>query len=98
MMKIVAITWLFMSKSLWFLYILKCADQTYYTGITNDLMRRLQQHESGTGAKYTRGRGPFVVAHTETFATRSEASKREYAIKQLSKSEKNKLLRERVSG
>lgn len=92
MMKIIAIAWLFMSKSLWFLYILKCADKTYYTGITNDLTRRLQQHASGVGAKYTRGRGPFVIAYTETFASRSEASKREYVIKQLSKSEKTELL------
>jgi len=58
----------------------------------------LQQHESGEGAKYTRGRGPFIVAYTKHFATRSEASKREYTIKKLSKPEKTKLLRERVSG
>ncbi len=80
-----------MSESLWVLYILECVDKTYYTGITNDLSRRLAHHEAGTGAKYTRGRGPFIVQHTETFTTRGEASKREYAVKQLSKSEKEKL-------
>jgi len=80
-----------MSEGLWVVYVLLCADKTYYTGITNDLARRLAQHESGTGAKYTRGRGPFVVQYTETFATRGEASRREYAIKQLSKAAKGKL-------
>ncbi len=80
-----------MSESLWILYILECSDKTYYTGITNDLNRRLVKHEAGTGAKYTRGRGPFIVQYTEKFGTRGEASKREYAIKQLSKVEKEQL-------
>jgi len=80
-----------MSKPLWMLYILECADNTYYTGITNNLTRRLGQHEAGTGAKYTRGRGPFIVRYTEQFENRGDATKREYAIKQLSKQEKEKL-------
>ncbi len=80
-----------MPESLWMLYILECVDKTYYTGITNDLNRRLAQHEVGTGAKYTRGRGPFIVRYTEKFESRGDASKREYAIKQLPKSEKEKL-------
>ncbi len=80
-----------MPKALWVVYILECVDETYYTGITNDLTRRLAQHTAGTGAKYTRGRGPFVVRHTEHFDSRGAASKREYAIKQLSKSDKEQL-------
>lgn len=85
-----------MAENQWIVYVLLCADQTYYTGITNDLTRRLAQHEAGTGAKYTRGRAPFTVMHTETYATRGEASKREYAIKQLSKAEKEKLLPSKI--
>lgn len=81
-----------MSDALWIVYVLECVDKTYYTGITNNLARRLSQHEAGTGAKYTRGRGPFIVRYTEEFETRGEATKREYAIKQLPKQEKEKLL------
>jgi len=80
-----------MSESLWVLYVLECKDKTYYTGITNDLARRLSQHEAGKGAKYTRGRGPFIVRYTEEFSDRGNATKREYAIKQLSKQEKENL-------
>ena len=75
----------------WTLYILRCADGTYYTGITNDLPGRMAAHEAGTGAKYTRGRGPFLLQHQESFATRSEASKREMAIKKLSRAGKQAL-------
>lgn len=79
------------SSPLWVVYVLECSDKTYYTGITNNLERRLSQHEAGKGAKYTRGRGPFIVRHTEAFEGRGEATKREYAIKQLSKQDKEKL-------
>ena len=72
----------------WTVYILECADGSLYTGITNDLEARVAAHEAGTGAKYTRGRGPFTLCHTEDFQTRSEASKREAAIKALSRDEK----------
>jgi len=78
-------------ESLWIVYVIECNDKTYYTGITNNLERRLNQHEAGTGAKYTRGRGPFIVRHTERFEGRGEATKREYVIKQLSKQEKEAL-------
>lgn len=72
-------------------YILRCADQTLYTGITDNLERRLAVHAHGKGAKYTRGRGPFEVVYTEACKNRSEASKRESAIKALSRQEKLKL-------
>lgn len=76
-----------------FVYILKCRDNTLYTGYTNDLEHRLKMHIEGKGAKYTRGRGPFHVVYTETYATKSEALQREYQIKQLSRKEKLKLIR-----
>ncbi|MBO5317537.1 MAG: GIY-YIG nuclease family protein [Oscillospiraceae bacterium] len=76
-----------MGKS-WVVYILECKDRTLYTGITDDFEKRLKAHESSTGAKYTRGRGPFVLRYLEHFFHRSDASRREYAIKQLSRKEK----------
>lgn len=78
----------------WVVYILECKDGTLYTGITDDFAKRLKAHESGTGAKYTRGRGPFILRHSECFPNRSEASAREYAIKQLSKQQKLQLCNE----
>ena len=72
----------------WTLYILSCGDGSLYTGITNDLDRRLEAHSSGNGAKYTRGRGPLEVIYTEQLADRSAASKRERTIKKLSRQEK----------
>lgn len=76
----------------WVVYILQCADQTLYTGITNNLERRLAQHEAGAGARYTRGRGPFTLVYREACADRSSASKRELAIKSLSREEKWELV------
>jgi putative endonuclease len=75
----------------WIVYILRCADETLYTGITNDLERRLARHGDGTGAKYTKGRGPFEVLYTEPHPDRSAASRRELALKKLSKAEKLEL-------
>ena len=72
----------------WTVYILRCADETLYTGITNDFEKRLAAHEDGTGAKYTKGRGPFEVLYQEDCADRSAASKREMAIKKLNREEK----------
>ncbi len=76
----------------WAVYILKCSDDTLYTGITNDLPARLEKHASGKGAKYTRSRGPYEVVLTETFESRSAASKREVEIKALSRDEKLRLI------
>lgn len=72
----------------WTVYILECADKTLYTGITNDMAGRLQKHTKGTGAKYTRGRGPLKVVHTEVHRTKGRALKREIHIKSLSRTEK----------
>lgn len=76
----------------WVVYILECADKTLYTGITNDFEKRLQAHESGSGAKYTRNRGPFVCLYKEACKDRSIASKRELEIKNLSRDEKLDLI------
>ena len=69
-------------------YILECKDGTLYTGYTNDLDHRLTMHESGKGAKYTRGRGPFIVKSTEYFATKQEAMRQEYIVKKLPRAKK----------
>ncbi len=78
-------------------YMLKCRDNTLYTGYTNDLEHRLQMHLSGKGAKYTRGRGPFEVVYKESFVLKEEALQREYQIKQLTRAEKNALIETRGS-
>lgn len=75
----------------WTLYILECRDGTFYTGITNDLNARLGAHEAGTGAKYTRGRGPFRLVYREECADRAAASRRELEVKKLSRMEKQAL-------
>lgn len=75
----------------WSVYILQCVDGTYYTGITTDLSQRVLQHNAGTGAKYTRGRGPVKVVWEQTGFTRSEALKEEVRIKKLSRGQKESL-------
>ena len=72
-----------------FVYILKCSDNTLYTGWTTDLSRRIQTHNEGKGAKYTRARLPVELVYFEQLNNKSDALKREYAIKQLTR--KNKL-------
>lgn len=76
----------------WFLYIVECADASYYTGITTDIDRRIDEHNNGKGAKYTQGRGPVSLVYTENFEDRSQASKREFEIKALTKDQKKKLI------
>ncbi len=76
----------------WCVYILQCGDGSLYTGITNDLAGRLQAHENGSGAKYTRGRAPFTLVYEETCAGRGEASRREAEIKKLTHADKLALL------
>lgn len=79
-------------------YILECKDGTYYTGYTNDIVNRIEMHESGKGAKYTRGRGPFKMKFRETFATKEAAMRVEYQIKQLSRLEKEKIIQQQKLG
>jgi putative endonuclease len=73
---------------IWSCYILRCADDTLYTGITNDLERRIAAHNEGTASKYTRTRVPAELLFAEDCADRSEAAKRESAIKKLTREEK----------
>lgn len=78
-----------------FFYVLHCADNTFYGGYTTEPERRLKEHNSGTGAKYTRikRRHPMAMIYTEAFPTKSEAMKAEYAFKQLSRPEKEIFLK-----
>ena len=73
-------------------YILKCNDETLYTGWTNNLDKRLKDHNDGKGAKYTKARRPVELVYYEEFKSKEEAMKREYAIKQLSRKQKEQLL------
>ena len=79
----------------WFVYILRCADDTLYTGITDDVARRTAVHNSGKGAKYTRARLPVEVVYTEECESYSAALKREHGIKQLSRQQKLLLIAEK---
>ena len=81
------------SMSEWFVYILRCADDTLYTGITTDLVRRCKLHNAGTASRYTRSRLPVVLLYQESQPSRSLALKRELAIKALSRQQKELLVR-----
>ena len=73
---------------MYYLYLLECEDGTIYTGITNDLERRLKAHQEKRGARYTRARGAKRMIHTEAFATKSEALRREIEVKGWTRQEK----------
>lgn len=75
-----------------FVYMLKCKDNTLYTGYTTDVAHRLMVHESGKGAKYTRGRGPFELVYLETLASKGDALRREMQIKKLPREAKLSLV------
>ena len=75
-----------------FTYIVECSDHTLYTGWTNDLEKRIQAHNEGKGAKYTKTRRPVRLVYFETFPTKEEAMSREYRIKRLSRREKQQLI------
>ncbi len=78
---------------MWKIYILQCSDNTLYTGITNNLERRIETHNKGKGAKYTSARRPVKLLYSKDVANRSEATKEEKRIKKLSRNEKLKLIR-----
>ena len=77
-------------------YILKCKDDTYYTGYTNDLEKRIKAHNEGKGAKYTKGIGPVELIYYEEYEEKAIARRREWEIKQLSRVEKEKLMNKPV--
>ena len=80
--------------NMWFIYIIQCADSTYYTGITTNVVRRINEHntKNSIGSKYTRIRRPVTLRYLEQSDTRSSASKREYVIKHLSRQAKIQLM------
>lgn len=73
-------------------YVIRCADGTFYTGYTTDLERRVTEHDDGEGAKYTRGRTPVELVHAETFESRSAALSREHEVKGLTRRQKERLV------
>ncbi len=80
-------------------YMLECKDGTIYTGWTNNLEKRLKDHNEGKGAKYTKARRPVTLVYHESYETKQEAMRREYEIKQLSRTDKLNLIQtKRVSG
>ncbi|GAB3055321.1 GIY-YIG nuclease family protein [Salinicoccus sesuvii] len=80
-----------------YVYIIRCADNTLYTGYAKDIKARIAKHNSGNGAKYTRNRGPVHLVHSESYETKSEALKREYEIKRLTRQQKLALIRRDVN-
>ena len=85
-------------ESNWYLYILRCKDDTFYTGITTDVEKRLEAHRTGKGAKYTRGRGPLELVYRESCGSHSDALKREHQVKMLTREAKQNLIREGAKG
>jgi len=83
-----------LDKPSWFVYILRCSDNTLYTGITTDINKRIEQHNGvkNKGAKYTRNRQPVLLVYQEASTSRSDASKREHSIKSLKKAQKEYLI------
>jgi putative endonuclease len=77
-----------------YVYVLECSDGSYYTGYTTDVERRVETHDAGDGAKYTRGRTPVDLVHVESYETRSAAMRREHEIKQLRRREKERLVQD----
>ena len=77
-----------------YVYIVKCSDETLYTGYTNDLENRIQVHNEGNGAKYTRGRLPVTLCYSEEYESKSDAMKREYRIKRYTRKAKLNLIGE----
>lgn len=81
-----------------YVYVVECSDGTLYTGYTTDVERRVEEHNAGDGAKYTRGRTPVSLVHTEEHATRSDAMSREAEIKRMPREEKEELVNLYTSG
>jgi len=73
-------------------YVLRCRDDTFYTGYTTDVERRVREHDAGDGAKYTRGRTPVALVHVEGFDSKSAAMSREYELKQCSRERKERVV------
>lgn len=76
----------------WYVYIVRCADRTLYTGIAKDLAKRLTQHNNGSASKYTRGRLPVELVYTESAACHGDALRREYALKRMNLARKLEII------
>lgn len=85
------------TSNLWVVYIVKCSDDTLYTGITNNIRKRIIAHNKGKGAKYTRGRCPVNLVWLKVCEDKSSASKLEYKVKRLSREEKLKLIANEIA-
>ena len=85
-----------MSEKKYYTYILRCGDDTLYTGFTTDLEHRLQTHNAGKGAKYTKARLPVEIIYHEEYPTKEEAMRREAAIKKLTRKQKIELIKNRT--
>ncbi len=79
-------------EQVWYLYMIRCADGTLYTGITTDVDKRFEAHASGKGAKYTRGRGPLTLVYREEGGDHSSALKRELEVKSMTRQQKEAFL------
>ena len=78
---------------MWFIYILECTDGSFYIGSTNNIEQRFKNHIAGKGAKYTKSHKPLKMIYQEKFATKSEALKREWELKKLSRKQKEQLIK-----
>lgn len=85
-----------MENSLNYVYIVRCSDDTLYTGWTNDLKKRIAAHNAGSGAKYTKSRRPVALVYYEAFETKQEAMSREFHLKRLSRAEKLALIGSKI--
>ncbi len=86
-----------MTDNRYFTYILRCSDDSLYTGYTTDLAKRLQTHNAGKGAKYTKARLPVEMVYHEEYATKEEAMRREAAIKKLTRKQKIELIKKHTN-
>lgn len=89
--------WKLMNEKKYYTYILRCGDDTLYTGFTTDLEHRLQIHNAGKGAKYTKARLPVEMIYHEEYPTKEEAMRREAAIKKLTRKQKIELIKNRTN-
>lgn len=85
------------SEGIFYTYIVECADHSFYTGWTNNLKKRIATHNAGKGAKYTRYRLPVTLVYFETYSDKQAAMRREYAIKQMTRQQKLKLITDHSS-
>ncbi|MEG2870189.1 MAG: GIY-YIG nuclease family protein [Clostridium sp.] len=77
-------------------YVLRCADNSLYCGWTNHLEERIKAHNTGKGAKYTKGRGPVILVYFESYETKEEAMKREAAIKKMTRTQKEMMIQQSI--